>query len=72
MNGPTGICEKHGPFLYFCSTCHEEWRAAHPRTSEAISQVAAGKASKLAKARKQDAAAHTEPCRWRCEEKEIQ
>lgn len=23
LNGPTGCCSKHGPYMYFCSTCHD-------------------------------------------------
>lgn len=22
LNGPTGCCSMHGPYFYFCSTCH--------------------------------------------------
>ena len=30
-NGPTGCCPKgHGPYLYFCGTCHDDWAAANP------------------------------------------
>ena len=26
-NGPTGCCPEHGPYMYFCNTCHEAWKA---------------------------------------------
>lgn len=26
VNGPTGCCEDHGPFLYYCGECHEATR----------------------------------------------
>lgn len=24
LNGPTGCCKEHGPYMYFCNECHEE------------------------------------------------
>lgn len=43
LNGPTGCCPKgHGPYLYYCEECHEQWRRANPDIAEQISQVAAG------------------------------
>ena len=27
-NGPTGCCDKHGPYMYFCGDCHDAWAAA--------------------------------------------
>lgn len=27
INSPTGKCEKHGDYLYFCSGCQEECEA---------------------------------------------
>lgn len=26
-NGPSGCCDKHGPYLYFCRDCHDEWKS---------------------------------------------
>lgn len=26
LNGPTGCCLIHGPYMYFCHECHEIWR----------------------------------------------
>lgn len=56
LNGPTGCCPQHGPYMYFCNDCHEAWRAKHPKTAEAIARFAAGKGSRAAidKARRQE------------------
>jgi len=27
LNGPTGCCAKHGPYMYFCQECHDERRS---------------------------------------------
>jgi len=27
LNGPTGCCSEHGPYMYYCYTCHEAWKA---------------------------------------------
>ena len=27
LNGPTGCCPEHGPYMYFCNDCHEQWKA---------------------------------------------
>lgn len=41
-NGPSGCCPKgHGPYLYYCDTCQEEWRAANPERAEEIRRLAA-------------------------------
>lgn len=46
INGPTGCCPKgHGPYLYFCYTCHEEWQVKNPATTAAIEDLASGKGS---------------------------
>jgi hypothetical protein len=66
----TARCDRHQRDLhgYPCGECSAEWAEAHPRTSTAISNVASGKGSPGAykAAKRADAAAHTEPCRWRC------
>ncbi len=34
-NGPTGCCDEHGAYMYFCGACHDIWAAANPApTSE--------------------------------------
>lgn len=45
LNGPTGCCSKHGPYMYYCNECHESWRSKHPLTSEAIAMMADPKVS---------------------------
>lgn len=25
VNGPTGCCPEHGPFMYFCAECHQRY-----------------------------------------------
>ena len=27
LNGPTGCCPKHGPYMYYCPKCHDRSRA---------------------------------------------
>ena len=41
INGPTGCCAKHGPYMYFCNDCHEEWAKANPERVEEIRKLAA-------------------------------
>ena len=36
LNGLTGRCEEHGPYLYFCGECHEKWRSENP---EAVAEI---------------------------------
>ena len=31
LNGPTGCCTEHGPYMYFCLECHER---ARPESTE--------------------------------------
>ena len=31
-NGPTGCCDKHGPYMYFCGDCHDAWATARTTT----------------------------------------
>lgn len=39
-NGPTGCCPKgHGPYLYFCKPCHDEWAAANPERVAEIGRL---------------------------------
>ena len=33
VNSPTGCCAEHGPYMYFCATCHDE-RAARRAARE--------------------------------------
>jgi hypothetical protein len=40
LNGPSGCCSEHGPYLYYCYDCHERWRAANPDKVEEISKLA--------------------------------
>lgn len=58
-------CERHDRDLhgYPCGACQSEWAEAHPRTSAAIRK---GSQAAYRAAKKADAEAHTEPCRWRC------
>lgn len=35
LNGPTGCCSEHGPYMYFCETCNDAARIA--RTTGATS-----------------------------------
>lgn len=41
LNGPTGCCAEHGPYMYYCNDCHERWRAANPDKVEKIRKLAA-------------------------------
>jgi hypothetical protein len=41
--GDAEECPRHGRFLYFCSPCHDEWKAANPLTTAAIGEYARGK-----------------------------
>jgi hypothetical protein len=41
VNGPTGCCPKgHGPYLYYCTTCHDEWAEANPERVKVIRRLA--------------------------------
>lgn len=40
-NGPTGCCDKHGPYMYFCGDCHDAWAAANPERAAQIRRLAA-------------------------------
>lgn len=46
-NGPSGCCDRHGPYLYFCGDCHDEWAAAHPERVAAV-QAEVRRAHRLA------------------------
>jgi hypothetical protein len=42
-NGPSGCCTRnpeHGPYLYFCRPCHDEWAAANPERVAEIRRIA--------------------------------
>lgn len=60
----TGRCEKHDRDLhgYPCVECGREWEVANPATSQAISNLAAGRGSlgAISVARRVDAAARDE------------
>lgn len=52
-NGPSGCCTRnpdHGPYLYFCGPCHDEWAAANPeavaKTRQLVKSVRRSRASK--------------------------
>jgi hypothetical protein len=38
-NGPSGCCAEHGPYLYYCPTCHEKWRDEHPEQVAKIARL---------------------------------
>ncbi len=40
VNGPSGCCEEHGPYLYYCSDCHDRAVAANPEAFEKARRLA--------------------------------
>lgn len=38
-NGPSGCCSEHGPFLYSCPECQEEWAKANPEKVAKIDRM---------------------------------
>lgn len=40
LNGPSGCCEEHGPYLYFCPDCHAKWERENPKRAAQISRLA--------------------------------
>lgn len=51
-NGPSGCCTRdpaHGPYLYFCQPCHDEWAAANPERVAAIERLARPASARAAK-----------------------
>ena len=41
LNGPTGCCPKgHGPYLYYCQPCHDEWARKNPERVAEIDRYA--------------------------------
>lgn len=61
VNGPTGTCVEHGPFLYFCNGCHQRWADSHPLTRTAIDMMADPKVSYSKAAKAYAAAKKKEP-----------
>lgn len=42
LNGPSGCCPKgHGPYLYYCPVCHDEWARNNPERVAEIARLAA-------------------------------
>lgn len=39
VNGPSGCCDEHGPYLYFCPDCHERWKKANPEKVKKIQAI---------------------------------
>lgn len=39
-NGPSGCCDRHGAYLYYCPDCHGEWRAANSDRAAQIERLA--------------------------------
>ena len=37
LNGPTGCCDEHGPYMYFCGECHDR-ATPTPRTPESADE----------------------------------
>ena len=35
-----GTCAEHGPFIYYCSECHERWAQANPERVAEIRRLA--------------------------------
>lgn len=45
LNGPTGCCAEHGPYMYFCGECHDVVRVAlDPERTAPAEQAAAEQA----------------------------
>lgn len=40
VNGPSGCCSEHGPYLYFCQECHDRVVAANPERFAKIARLA--------------------------------
>lgn len=38
--GPSGECDEHGPFLYYCEGCMQAWRKANPERAAYIETLA--------------------------------
>lgn len=66
VNGPSGCCKEHGPYLYFCPDCHDAWAAANPDAVARVRRALPKAAKALHRATATSRAPHAWPTRTVC------